>query len=445
LTEAPEFLESLSDMAPRHRVPDATVRVEGLGKMYRIGVQSTSPSGSGRRVLAALASPFDYLRRSLRPPSEAETLWALRDVSIEVAEGEILGIIGRNGAGKSTLLKILSRITEPTEGRALIRGRLASLLEVGTGFHPELTGRENIFLSGAILGMSKTDVERNFDAIASFAGVEGFLDTPVKRYSSGMYVRLGFAVAAHLESEVLLIDEVLAVGDVAFQRKALTRMGDVVRQGRTVLFVSHNLVAVQSLCTVCAWLDGGRLVALGDTATVVARYLAEYRVDDLETSREWSLDSAPGTDAFKFLSVAVRPEGDRHSMIAMDTAFTIEIEFHNFIEKARLHVTIHVIDEKDQVVFSTDNTNAPHDPSGLYGVGTYRVKCHVPGHLMNAGYYHVRCLAGIDRSIIYRLEQAVRFEIVDTSVREGAWFGRDPGAVRPLLQWSTEPLGTAPS
>lgn len=257
---------------------NVAIRVEGIGKRYRIG--ETRPSfptlrdaiaASARRAGSVLFSPLRSFRERTRP----ETFWALRDVSFEVQEGEVVGIIGGNGAGKSTLLKILSRITEPTEGRAEIHGRVGSLLEVGTGFHPELTGRENTYLNGAILGMTRREIAQKFDEIVAFAEVERFIDTPVKHYSSGMYLRLAFAVAAHLEPEILIVDEVLAVGDASFQKKCLGKMGDVARQGRTVLFVSHNMDAIQRLCNRSLMLERGRVVAEGPTAGVVERYLSQ--------------------------------------------------------------------------------------------------------------------------------------------------------------------------
>ncbi len=252
---------------------EAVISVSGLGKRYRIGGRRDayltlrdSLAGAARRAAGRLFADGSGGRG-------AEDFWALRGVSFEVRRGEVVGIIGRNGAGKSTLLKVLSRITEPTEGRAVLRGRVGSLLEVGTGFHPELTGRENIYLSGAVLGMRKAEIDRQFDAIVAFAGVEKFLDTPIKRYSSGMNVRLGFAVAAHLDPEILLVDEVLAVGDADFQKKCLGKMGEVARGGRTVLFVSHNMAAVESLCPSALLLADGRVAAQGPTAQVQARYL----------------------------------------------------------------------------------------------------------------------------------------------------------------------------
>jgi lipopolysaccharide transport system ATP-binding protein len=252
-------------------VTEFAVRAEGLGKRYRIGERERYRSL--RDTLADLATSPIRRMRAMRQPGGDNTIWALRDVSLEVAPGEVFGVIGHNGAGKSTLLKILSRITEPTEGRAVLHGRVGSLLEVGTGFHPELTGRENIYLNGAILGMQRSEIARRFDEMVAFAEVERFIDTPVKRYSSGMYLRLAFAVAAHLEPEILLVDEVLAVGDAAFQKKCLGRMSDVAREGRTVLFVSHNLPSVEKLCQRVVVIDGGRVVMQGDPVTCIAAYL----------------------------------------------------------------------------------------------------------------------------------------------------------------------------
>jgi lipopolysaccharide transport system ATP-binding protein len=256
-------------------MPDIVIRVEGLSKKYVIGHQRNGSDGLRHVLQDKLTAPFRWLRNpqsAIRNP-QSETFWALKDVSFDVMQGEVVGIIGRNGAGKSTLLKILSRITEPTTGRVRIRGRVASLLEVGTGFHPELTGRENVFLNGAILGMNRAEIKRKFDEIVAFAEIEKFLDTPVKRYSSGMYVRLAFAVAAHLEPEILIVDEVLAVGDEAFQKKCLGKMDKVAQQGRTVFFVSHNMPSIKRLCTSVILLSDGRMVQRGSAESVVAGYL----------------------------------------------------------------------------------------------------------------------------------------------------------------------------
>ena len=258
--------------ALRKIMSDIAIKVEGLGKQFRIG--SPERYRTLRDTLTdTLTAPFRFLTNDRSRIAPVETFWALKDISFEVKVGEVVGIIGRNGSGKSTLLKILSRITEPTEGHAEIHGRVGSLLEVGTGFHPELTGRENIFLNGAILGMKKADIRRKFDEIVAFSEVDKFIDTPVKHYSSGMYVRLAFAVAAHMEPEILIVDEVLAVGDVAFQKKCLGKMSDVAGEGRTVLFVSHNMGAIQKLCSKALWLQTGQLAAHGESGPVIRQYL----------------------------------------------------------------------------------------------------------------------------------------------------------------------------
>ncbi len=257
---------------------DVVIHVDRLGKQYRIGARSSYQT-LRERITSLLASPLRYWsRRQEKSQEHDRQFWALKDASLEVRQGEVVGIIGRNGAGKSTLLKILSRITEPTEGEVNLRGRVGSLLEVGTGFHPELTGRENIFLNGAILGMKRADILAKFDEIVAFAEVEKFIYTPVKFYSSGMYMRLAFAVAAHLEPEILIIDEVLAVGDGEFQKKCLGKMSGVAKSGRTVLFVSHNMGQIQRLCSRCVILNRGHVAGFGETATMVRRYLGEYQV-----------------------------------------------------------------------------------------------------------------------------------------------------------------------
>jgi lipopolysaccharide transport system ATP-binding protein len=290
---------------------DAVIRVEGLGKKYLIGHQSAEQYTALRDVLAQAARNFarttaDMLRgRALISGDNVEEFWALKDVNFEINQGDVVGIIGRNGAGKSTLLKVLSRITEPSEGRVTIEGRVASLLEVGTGFHPELTGRENIYLNGAVLGMGHNEIARKFDEIVDFAGVEQFLDTPVKRYSSGMYVRLAFAVAAHLEPEILIIDEVLAVGDAEFQKKCLGKMKDVSGQGRTVLFVSHNMAAVQSLCERSILLKNGTVSMFAETKTIVSQHLTQQSDQEVQ-------GVAIGKNLhaeFRLLNVDQRPDG----------------------------------------------------------------------------------------------------------------------------------------
>jgi lipopolysaccharide transport system ATP-binding protein len=282
---------------------DVAIHVEGLSKRYRIG-GAQEPYGTLRDTLMSAAkAPLRVLSRG-NSRSGRQEFWALQDVSFEVKQGEVLGVIGHNGAGKSTLLRILSRITKPTGGRAVIHGRVGSLLEVGTGFHPELTGRENIYLNGAILGMQKTEIERKFDEIVEFAEIGQFLDTPVKRYSSGMYMRLAFSIAAHLEPEILIVDEVLAVGDAAFQKKCLGKMGDVAKEGRTVLFVSHNMDAIQRLCSHCCLLKRGKLADYGDTRSVITNYLAHNSV--VASPGDWidvSSADRSGTGDVRFMAV----------------------------------------------------------------------------------------------------------------------------------------------
>ncbi|NOZ71578.1 MAG: ABC transporter ATP-binding protein [Chloroflexi bacterium] len=314
---------------------DIAIRVENLSKRYHIGQLHQRHDTLRDALVDALTGWRDRRRKTEdgipRPrssvPGPSNAIWALKDVSFEVKRGEVVGIIGRNGAGKSTLLKILSRITEPTSGQAIIHGRVGSLLEVGTGFHPELTGRENIYLNGAILGMRKREIDKKFDEIVAFAEIEKFIDTPVKRYSSGMYVRLAFAVAAHLEPEILLVDEVLAVGDAAFQKKCLGKMGDVAREGRTVLFVSHNMGAIQRLCSHSVWLDQGEIAALNDSAEVIAEYLnctksRSQHINLIEASREGDLGNQARISRCIIYDISGKPR----SVFAFGEPIKIEIE-----------------------------------------------------------------------------------------------------------------------
>jgi lipopolysaccharide transport system ATP-binding protein len=297
---------------------DVVIQTEGLSKRYHLGGKRERYKTLRDTLMNTLASPFSRDGRVARDRSAGDngsnkTIWAVKDVSFEVKHGEIVGIIGRNGAGKSTLLKILSRITEPTSGFAEIRGRMGSLLEVGTGFHPELTGRENIQLNGAILGMKRAEIRKNFDEIVAFAEVEQFIDTPVKHYSSGMYLRLAFAVAAHLEPEILLVDEVLAVGDAAFQKKCLSKMGEVAGKGRTVLFVSHNMLAIQSLCTKVILLANGKITINGPTEQAVAKYLAS--MERIQSEPLAQREDRVGGESFRFASVQFL---DAHTMTPCD-------------------------------------------------------------------------------------------------------------------------------
>jgi lipopolysaccharide transport system ATP-binding protein len=354
-------------------MPEAAIRVSGLSKSYRIGERRAWYPTLRDTIVSGLSARLGQRKKA----ASASTVWALKDVSFEVAPGDVLGVIGRNGAGKSTLLKVLSRITEPTEGTAEIRGRVGSLLEVGTGFHPELTGRENIYLNGAILGMRRKEVERQFDAIVSFAEVERFIDTPVKHYSSGMYLRLAFAVAAHLEPEILLVDEVLAVGDAAFQKKCLGRMEDVASRGKTVLLVSHNMAAIQSLCRSCLVVDQGRVAYMGDVVTAIDAYHQTIALAP-ETS------SASHDVAFQDLSVngSTGLSGLRLSFdepIRFEFSLAIRVPFSGF----RLFAILQNAEGQALMHARVDGREMPD----IVEPGTYRVCLHVPPLWLRTGVY----------------------------------------------------------
>jgi lipopolysaccharide transport system ATP-binding protein len=423
----------------------AAIRVKGLGKKYRIGSRQETYR-TLRDALSAAASDWLRVPRDLIEPNrrrgraDDELFWALRDVSFDVPSGEIMGIIGSNGAGKSTLLKILSRITEPTIGCAEIRGRIGSLLEVGTGFHPELTGRENIYLNGAILGMLRAEIDRKFDEIVAFAGVERFVDTPVKRFSSGMYLRLAFAVAAHLEPEILLVDEVLAVGDAAFQRKCLGKMGDVARHGRTVLFVSHNLTAVESLCHRVIWLRDGTIAENGKAPQVISRYVQATLAT--ATENVWpDKATAPGTDAARLHRVRVRPtDGTVADPITVHTAFLLEFEYWNRDPAAQVMASFCLYNEQDTLLFDISPPMEAQRPSPE---GLLRSTCRVPGDLLNAGVHRLALTLTHNGNPVVIRPQALVFPILDSDEQRGGWYGEWRGAIRPRLQWTLERLDDA--
>lgn len=426
---------------------EIAINVEGLGKRYRIGVLQKRHD-TLRDLIASKFKSFTGEGRQVTSPgpqssvsSPSDTIWALKDVSFEVKRGEVVGFIGRNGAGKSTLLKILSRITEPTKGTADIYGRVASLLEVGTGFHPELTGRENIFLNGAILGMRKAEIMRKFDEIVEFAEIEKFIDTPVKHYSSGMYVRLAFAVAAHLEPEILLVDEVLAVGDVPFQKKCLGKMGDVAKEGRTVLFVSHNMVAVQTLCKRAFLLDAGRLQLQGAVSEIVTSYLRAGLAQYDANERVWpNITTAPGNETVRLHRISVKPEdGKPGDVITMQMPLSIEVEYWNLLPAVHLHVTLHIYNDQGIIAFTA---SAGFDPDPVLHMqppcGLFRSVCHIPRNLLNSGLHRAGLfLVRGNLGTSYRLDEAIGFEVVDNNKRKFAWFGKEPGVVQPQLTWET--------
>ncbi|HET6892480.1 MAG TPA: polysaccharide ABC transporter ATP-binding protein [Pyrinomonadaceae bacterium] len=416
------------------------VRVENLSKQYTIGTRDAAYDTLRESLVEAMRAPFKRLRNGKR---NGETILALKNVSFTVEPGEVVGIIGRNGAGKSTLLKVLSRITEPTTGRAELYGRVASLLEVGTGFHAELTGRENTYLNGAILGMKKAEIDRKFDQIVAFADLEKFLDTPVKRYSSGMYMRLAFAVASHLEPEIMVVDEVLAVGDAAFQKKCLGKMENVAQEGRTVLFVSHNMVAVQSLCKRVLWLDHGEIVEDGKAVGVVSSYLNNAFGDGSLLEEAWpDAANAPGNDVARLRRISVRPQtGPSDDPLTMRTPFLIEVEYWNLVPEARLHITLHLYTEHEILAFTTGSGIDQEWAGRPMPAGLYRSVCHVPGELLNVGRHRFKVLVIKDlRTVLFQHESAVTFEILDLDERELSQYGREPGVVKPTLKWKTEQI-----
>jgi len=418
---------------------EVAIRCEGLGKRYRIGPRERYYAL--RDTLAgAMYAPFRGLSRLVSPrsagnhPQSDNTIWALKDVSFEIKQGEVVGIIGRNGTGKSTLLKILSRITEPTEGTAEIHGRVGSLLEVGTGFHLELTGRENIYLNGAILGMRKAEIGRKFDEIVAFAEVEKFMDTPVKHYSSGMYMRLAFAVAAHLEADIMLVDEVLAVGDATFQRKCLGKMGDVAREGRTVLFVSHNMGAITRLCERSFWLDQGKIVLDGVSKEVTSRYQSEY----LTARSEWKRRYSENIDGdFAFLSVAVMDsKGQTTSLYGGDEAISVGIGYVVRRPLSGCQIGARVYNPDGVVVFTTTDADASGTSALPKEPACYRATFTIPGYFLGPGTYHILVAAHLpNRSAYEVLEQAVVFEVA-TSGSLASLDGR-LGVLAPLLPWQT--------
>jgi lipopolysaccharide transport system ATP-binding protein len=427
-------------------VSEPAVRIEGLSKRYHIG-STRKTSGDLRETLADVGNRL-WGRIAGRPPGSpvaGDEIWALRDVSFEIGEGDVVGVLGRNGSGKSTLLKILSRITEPTEGRATVRGRLSSLLEVGTGFHPDLTGRENVFLNGAIMGMRRSETLRKFDEIVAFAEVEQFIDTPVKHYSSGMYMRLAFAVAAHLESDILVVDEVLAVGDAEFQKKCLGKMKDVSGQGRTVLFVSHNLSAVKMLCNKSLLLSQGRLIEFGETEGALRTYMSTGLAAG--SSRAWrSRAEAPRGDRM-WLKAARVAQGDVcREQVDIDKPIRLEVDFVNEDEGARLWVTIVLFDAFGVCVLTTASTPRgnlleerwfcqPHPR------GTFRFSVTLPANFLNEGRYFVSMTLASPNPPTEEMaaDRIASFEVVDTGfMREPGFVGKWEGVVRLPLEWRGE-------
>ncbi|MGW8250506.1 MAG: ABC transporter ATP-binding protein [Anaerolineales bacterium] len=416
---------------------NTAIRVENLGKQYKIGGEMDRYRTLRDSIADVLRMPWRILRREM--PSRADNrIWALDDVSFQVNKGDVLGVIGRNGAGKSTLLKILSRVTEPSVGFAEIHGRVGSLLEVGTGFHPELTGRENIYLNGAILGMKRAEIERKFDEIVDFSGVEKFIDTPVKRYSSGMYLRLAFAVAAHMEPEILVVDEVLAVGDAEFQRKCLGKMSDVASQGRTVLFVSHNMSAILRLTQEAIILEKGKLVMRAPSQQAVDYYLTSGFAQTGE--HYWQVDEIPSETApFRPVALRVRSaSGQVVDTIRSVEPATIEIEYSLDAALTGLRVGIYLMSTHGEHIFTSFDTDdqSHFEAHGSRPAGHYISRCTIPPDFLNEGRYVIGVNASVFRVRRYFQDEYALAFTVDASGAPGMqWLEPRLGAVRPRLDW----------
>ncbi len=436
---------------------DLAIRVENLSKVYRLGVEKQSEDNLATAMASFFRNPLSNYRRyrSLydfrdldMESSEArdDILWALKDVSFEVPRGQILGIVGRNGAGKSTLLKILSRITAPTKGRAVIQGRVGSLLEVGTGFHQELSGRENVYLNGTILGLRKREVDKLFDEIVDFAGVERFLDTPVKRYSSGMKVRLGFAVAAHLNPEVLIVDEVLAVGDAEFKRKCLGKMESIGEEGRTILFVSHNMPQVTRLCQRVIMMQDGGIVRDGAPHEVVEAYLSagKHRV----ALREWDDPAeAPGSDIARLRRVSVRNEHDEVAeSFDIRRPITLQIEYEILKPGHVMMPAFSLCNEESQILFCSNDIE-PRWINQERAPGSYVARVTIPGNLLAEGTMVVNTAIWQwepVRKLEYQVSEAIAFQVIDSlegDSARGPYAGDLAGVIRPKLDWKTTRVG----
>ncbi|MEM8961421.1 MAG: ABC transporter ATP-binding protein [Acidobacteriota bacterium] len=424
------------------------IQVEELGKRYRIGAVEEQSDTLASAVARLVRQPIENLKRLRRLTSfdddEADDIiWALREIDFTVKEGEIVGVIGKNGSGKSTLLKILSHITPPTRGRVTLRGRVSSLLEVGTGFHQELTGRENIYLNGTILGMTKAEIDKKFDEIVDFAGTGTFLDTPVKRYSSGMRVRLAFSVAAHLEPEILLVDEVLAVGDVAFQKKCLSKMSEVVKHQRTVLFVSHNMGVVRNLCPRCILLENGRMVIDGDAETVIGHYLKQAYKDSQDWGlRAWGEEEAPGGDEMRLREIALlADDGEITNVFDIRRPVRVRITYEALrpIEGSRMVMMIAT--PEGEIAFASIAPQVTRLEPGLY-----RSTCILPPGLLNQRVYTVRVVSDIPyvRFLLPADQDYLSFHLAGGGQQGARPEDRWPGIVHPELEWQpTETLEPA--
>jgi lipopolysaccharide transport system ATP-binding protein len=404
------------------------VTAQGIGKTYRLGEQATAYGLMRERVADLFKAPF----RKREAAAAKEPFWALKDVSFTIGQAEVVGLIGKNGAGKSTLLKILSRITEPTEGRADLYGRVSSLLEVGIGFHPELSGRDNVYLNGAILGMSRNEIRRKFDEIVEFAEIAKFLDTPVKRYSSGMYVRLAFAVAAHLEPDILIVDEVLAVGDAAFQQKCLGKMRDIRSEGRTVIVVSHNMATVSALCQKLLWIDAGRVRMVGETSRVISSYLSDGTKREISwTPRK--VDPFPLN--YDIVYVARGDTGESIDPIPADVPIDINLDFTIREPLAPGRIEVRIAGDSGEILLTTTSADRLPMHSHDWTMGAHRFRCRIPPNLLIPGVYLVSVTEPRGTYNIVR-DSVLSFTVSE----ENSLFARDAraGRIAPLLEWTME-------
>lgn len=422
---------------------DIAIKAEKLGKLYSVG-QLQGYKTLRESLMTAASAPFRSLGSMItktKPQSrktDSKHIWALKDVSFEIKHGEAWGIIGRNGAGKTTLLKILSRITTPTEGYADINGRVGSLLEVGTGFHPELTGRENVYLNGAVLGMKRHEIERKFDEIVDFSEVGKYIDTPLKRYSTGMQVRLAFSVAAHLEQEIFLVDEVLAVGDVEFQKKCLGKMESVTKKGRTVLFISHNMGMISSLCEKVIVLDKGHVEFMGSSQQAISMYLARFS-SDIGAKKEWSFKEAPGGDVAKLKAIRItNSQGMEQQYFSCTEPIYVTLDYWVLVDKSPMYMALRIFDEKENYICTVCNyTEIKDKPISKRGV--YRSRCIIPGNLLNSGRHTItiqmlRSLTEEEAMI----HHCAAFETVDDHPL--ITFYKWAGIIKPDFEWHTESI-----
>lgn len=427
---------------------EIAISVDKVSKMYRLGEVGTGTLSHDLNrwwhKVKGKEDPYLLLGEENKRDSKdtnSNYVWALKDISFDVEDGQVLGIIGKNGAGKSTLLKLLSRVTAPTTGTIKAKGRIASLLEVGTGFHPELTGKENIFLNGAILGMTRPEIKRKLDEIVDFSGVARYVDTPVKRYSSGMYVRLAFAVAAFLEPEILIVDEVLAVGDAEFQKKCIGRMKDVSEgEGRTVLFVSHNLATIRSLCSHTILMENGRLSYEGDTAVAIEKYMSGNDVGDRKREVSWSGDARPSAPELAVSRIRiVNEKGDDTALLATENEVNVEIEYEVRETIKNLRVMVVLFNVEGIEVFSTSDFYFQNS-SRVRTLGKYKSTCHIPSYLLNGGKYVAEIHFEIPSVKNVVSDLSLPFEISELSLNQlGVTMGKYPGGiVHPKLEWSVE-------